>query len=56
MGGFDGKALVLQKQYMGREAFDLVVHPENALRASHVRKVSTCERWHDPAPARNFPE
>ena len=28
--GLHGEALLLQEQDVGREAFDLVVHPENA--------------------------
>ena len=34
-GGLDGEALFLEEQDVGREAFDLVVHPEDALGAGH---------------------
>jgi hypothetical protein len=38
-GGLHGEPLLLQKEDVGREALDLVVHPENALGTGHGRKI-----------------
>ena len=39
-GRLDGEALLLQKEDVGREALDLVVHPEDALGTGHGGKDS----------------
>ena len=42
-GGLHGEALLLQEQDVGREALDLVVHPEDALGTGHGGKDSGTE-------------
>ena len=39
-GGLHGEALLLEKEDVGREALDLVVHPENALGTGHGGKIA----------------
>jgi hypothetical protein len=42
-GGLHGEPLLLQKEHVGREALDLVVHPENAFGTGHGRKIAQRE-------------
>jgi hypothetical protein len=38
--GLDGEALLLQKQDMRREAFDLIIYPQNAFRPGHAPNLT----------------
>ena len=39
-GGLDGKSLLFQEQDVGREALDLIIHPQNALGTGHARNLT----------------
>ena len=39
-GGLDGESLLLEEQDVRREAFDLVIDPENALGTGHGKKIA----------------